>query len=316
MKLTSILDNTPSCNSSSRRRDSKFFSCGLNYSSTYTARRFRVSFLKRILRRRFLLRDRSEKPAVGRSVKYRKLLIPPTLREGSLSNRIMIWHLRAYERQLVRRVLSRVSSRVLSRVFNGYENCLGWKAKGLHRAKGQDVWQEGWTERFYPFCPLTSLQAVTCQTVRPRWLSWEYKQRADDRAAKASIMSLLTPCFCSLLLRLLDSTPSVTFRPDRTLFLDSTSCSSWSFSPFLRPTLCPLPSAVSLFSIFSLHSFCFARTFARFVVRPSSSSSPLLSVSRSRLSFFGHDPSYSDPCSLAPQSKVLCAVGMRTSARS
>lgn len=37
--------------------------------------------------------------------------------------------------------------------------------------------------RFYPFCPLTSLQAATCQTARPRSLSWEYKQRADDRAS-------------------------------------------------------------------------------------------------------------------------------------
>lgn len=131
---------------------------------------------------------------------------------------------------------------------------------------------------------------MTCQTVRPRWLSWEYKQRADDRAAKASIMSLLTPCFCSLLLRLLDSTPSVTFRPDRTLFLDSTSCSSWSFSPFLRPDSLPLAlrrlslfyllTTLSLFhsnlrsfrrtTVLLLFSSSFRFTFASLLLRPRS----------------------------------------------
>lgn len=81
------------------------------------------------------------------------------------------------------------------------------------RARGQDARRAGWYTTgmgFTPFCPLTSLQAATCQTVRPNGLSWEYKQRADDRAAKASIMSLLTPsASVPFLHRLLDFTPSV-----------------------------------------------------------------------------------------------------------
>lgn len=71
--------------------------------------------------------------------------------------------------------------------------------------------------RFYPFCPLTSLQAATCQTARPRSLSWEYKQRADDRA------SIISPALL----------PSGTFVPSHLFLL-------LSFSRFASPLFPPI----------------------------------------------------------------------------
>lgn len=108
-------------------------------------------------------------------MKRRKLLIPPTLREGFIIRRHNDMALRsAYERQLVRSMAFSMAARNRS-VRDGGRSSL---ARGRRGVDGL---------RFYPFCPLTSLQAATCQTARPRSLSWEYKQRADDRA---SIISL------------------------------------------------------------------------------------------------------------------------------
>lgn len=94
--------------------------------------------------------------------------------------------------------------------------------------------------RFYPFCPLTSLQAATCQTARPRSLSWEYKQRADDRA------SIISPALL----------PSGTFVPPHLFLLLSFS----RFASPLFPPISPLrfrftpPSAFRLSPSFSPRS--------------------------------------------------------------
>lgn len=131
----------------------------------------------------------------------------------------------------------------------------------------------GGLEGFYPFCPLTSLRAATCQTARPRWLSWEYKQRTDDRAAEASIMSLLTPCFCSLVFRLLDSTPSGTFAPDRSLFLDLPPPAPLHLSPprpFVLPSSAPFRFSRPFAFLLCIHVCIRVRVGVR-LLRPSRS---------------------------------------------
>lgn len=132
-------------------------------------------------------------------MKRRKLLIPPTLREGFIiqgHNDMALTS--AYGRQLVRFIAFSMAA-----FRDGGPGSLPGERRGVDGL------------RFYPFCPLTSLQAATRQTARPRSLSWEYKQRADDRASTMSpprplVSSIATPS--GTLAPQIFSSPSLHFR--------------------------------------------------------------------------------------------------------
>lgn len=150
----------------------------------------------------------------------------------------MIWHLRAR---------------------TGGSLCVSWRfqwPRGPFRDGGSLPGERRGVDglRFYPFCPLTSLQAATRQTARPRSLSWEYKQRADDRASTMSPPRSLPPPALwprrSFLPPPSISVSPSTFRPSFSIF-DHVSVSlflslvRWLFAPWkraedLREILIPL----------------------------------------------------------------------------